>query len=150
LPTHDACGCTTCTAADAGTDTGKLDCVGLDECTCGATKSCSVIAEACYCPYPQCSSAGACVCGGGKYIGCAPATLATCSAAKARVTTLCPQLKGTILDSLCQQPDSACITKCLDEVTSCGEVSCSFCEACDCVGDPFMQCRAKCNTALTQ
>jgi len=72
--TH-ACGCPTCEPVDAGTstDVGKLDCVGLDECSCAATNGCSVIAEACYCPFPKCNQNGACICGGGKFIGCAAA-----------------------------------------------------------------------------
>ena len=46
------CGCPTCVpvdagqpdiAPDAGTDTSKLDCVGLDECTCWKTNGCSSI-----------------------------------------------------------------------------------------------------------
>jgi hypothetical protein len=150
VPTFDLCGCTTCTAVDAGTDSGKLDCVGLDECTCGNSKGCEVISESCYCPFPQCSSQGACICGGGHFLGCAPSNLATCSAAKARVATLCPQLKGATFDSLCLQPGSACITKCLNDVTACGEINCAFCEACDCAGDVFTQCRAKCGGTLLQ
>jgi hypothetical protein len=146
----DPCGCTSCTPADAGTDSGKLDCVGLDECTCGSSKGCAVIAESCYCPFPQCGSGGACVCGGGRFLGCVPSNLATCSAAKARVATLCPQLKGATFDSLCLQPGSACITKCLNDVTACGDISCSFCETCDCASDVFTQCRAKCGGLLLQ
>ena len=146
--TRDLCGCFIC-VEDAGTDAAKLACIGLDECTCGKTSGCASIAEACYCPYPQCGNDGACICGGGQFIGCAPANLATCTAAKARVATLCPQLKGATFTGLCQQTDSACVTKCLNDATSCTDVFCSFCEGCDCASDAFMACRAKCTAALT-
>jgi len=145
-----SCGCPTCVPVDAGTDTAKLDCVSLDECTCWLTNGCSPITESCWCPYPQCSQSGDCVCGGGKFIGCAPVQLTTCTTAKARVASMCPQLSGATFDSLCQQSDSACITKCLNDVTSCSDISCSMCEACDCVGDAFSQCRASCKSALGQ
>lgn len=144
-----ACGCPTCEPSDAGVDSGKLACVGLDECACMASDSCSVVSDACYCPFPQCGS-GACVCGGGKFLGCVPAGLNTCAAAKARVASLCPTLKGPTFDGLCQQTDAACITKCLDDVTACSDVSCSFCEACDCVSDPFARCVSTCKSALKQ
>jgi hypothetical protein len=147
VPTLDACGCTVCGFPDAGTDTGKLACVGLDECSCLATKGCAPIAESCYCP-TQCTGA-VCVCGGGRFLGCAPTDLNTCTAAKARVGSLCPQLKGATWDGLCQQSDSACVTKCLDEVTSCGDLSCSMCEACDCASDAFMRCRGACPKTLS-
>jgi len=144
--TH-GCGCSTCEPVDAGTDTGKLDCVDLDECGCMASDSCTVISDACYCPFPQCGS-GSCVCGGGKFIGCAPVALDTCAAAKSRVASMCPTLKGATFDGLCQQTDSACNTECLNKVTTCGEASCTFCEACDCEGDAFMGCVLSCKNAL--
>ena len=147
------CGCPTCEPvvdAGASADTGKLACATLDECSCGATSGCAVISEACYCPYPKCNPNGACFCGGGKYLGCAPTDLTTCAAAKTRVASLCPTLKGAIFDGLCQQSDSACSTKCLDEVTSCSDIACSMCEACDCAGDAYSKCMGKCRTALAQ
>jgi hypothetical protein len=148
IVTHP-CGCPTCEPVDAGVDTGKLACVGLDECACLASNSCAVVSDACYCPFPQCG-AGACDCGGGKFIGCAPAGLDTCAAAKSRVASMCPTLKGATFDGLCQQTDTACVTKCLNDVTACGEVGCSFCEACDCFTDPFMKCVSTCRNALKQ
>ncbi len=150
VPSADPCGCPTCAPPpDAGAETGRPACVGLDECTCSATAGCSLIAEPCYCPFPQCGS-GACFCGGGRYIGCAPVDLASCDSAKARVSALCPQLGGPTFDNLCAGTDSNCITKCLNDVTSCGDVSCSFCEGCDCATDPFLTCMGKCTTAATQ
>ena len=148
VPGRDSCGCPICAGVDAGIDAAKLACVGLDECTCRKTSGCASIAEACYCPYPQCGSNGACICGGGQFIGCAPTNLTTCTAAKDRVATLCPQLKGATFDGLCQQSDGVCITKCLNDITSCSDVFCSFCEACDCASDAFMACRAKCTAAI--
>jgi hypothetical protein len=150
VPDRDPCGCPICVGADAGADTSKLACVALDECTCGKTSGCVSIAEACYCPYPQCGKSGACFCGGGLFIGCAPTNLATCTAAKDRVATLCPQLKGATFGSLCQASDSSCITKCLNDVTSCSDVFCSFCDECNCAGGAFMACRTKCTAALTR
>ena len=36
-----------------------------------ARTDCQVVAEPCYCPFPTCG-AGACGCGGGRFVGCAP------------------------------------------------------------------------------
>ena len=147
------CGCPTCVLvdggapADAAVDTSPAACKNLDECACRNSDACAPIAEACYCPYPQCGSNGACICGGGKYLGCAPTALASCSGAKAQVATLCPNLKGPTFDGLCNQANSACLTKCLGEVTTCSDVSCAFCEACDCANDRFTQCVANCTNA---
>jgi hypothetical protein len=146
----DRCGCPVCRPFDAGVDTAKLACLNMDECTCASANGCSVISNACYCPYPQCSPGGACVCGGGKFLGCAPVTLSTCLAAKDRIAGLCPTLSGATFDGLCQQSDSACITKCLNDVTTCSDVLCTFCETCDCATDAFSVCRAKCRSLLTQ
>ena len=141
------CGCPTCVPVDAGP---QADCKTLDECACHRTNGCAPIAEGCYCPFPQCSSNGACVCVGGKYLGCSPAGLATCSGAKAQLAALCPTLKGPTFDALCSGTNSACITKCLDEVTSCSDVFCTFCEACDCASDRFSQCLGTCTSAITK
>jgi hypothetical protein len=151
------CGCPTCVpvdagqpdvAPDAGTDTSKLDCLGLDACACLATNGCSSLSEACYCPYPACGAGGACFCGGGQFIACAPASLTTCAAAKARVSTLCPELKGVTFDGLCQQSASVCITKCLNEVTVCADIACTTCDTCRCAEDPFSACLAACTTTF--
>lgn len=143
-----ACACPTCEPVDAGADAEKSSCAGFDECRCFLANGCSVIAESCYCPYPKCSQGGACVCGGGKFVGCAPVGLGTCAAAKARVAGLCPTLPGPFLDGLCTGTDSACVTKCLNEVTSCDDLSCSSCEACRCAADAFMRCRDACQKQL--
>jgi len=149
------CGCPTCVPADAGQvevareagiDTSTLDCVGLDACACLATSHCSSLSEACYCPYPACGAGGECFCGGGQFIACVPAGLTTCDAAKARVSTLCPTLKGMTYDGLCQQTASVCITKCLNEVTACSDIACTACDTCGCAGDRFSGCVAACRT----
>jgi hypothetical protein len=146
----DVCGCPTCDPVpDAGSETGQPACVGLDECACADTAGCSVLAGPCYCPFPKCGS-GACFCGGGPYLGCAPLELASCDSAKARIAALCPEIKGATFDSLCAQPDPECITECLNEVTSCGDVFCTFCDECDCATDRFSTCVGRCKTALTQ
>ena len=126
----------------------KPACVGLDECTCQATSGCSVISDSCYCPYPQCGANGACICGGGQFVGCAPASLTTCTDAKARVAGLCPQLQGPTWDGLCSVSDSVCVTKCLNELGSCSDISCTLCETCDCASDPYMRCVSNCKNAL--
>jgi len=148
LPNPDPCGCPICAPRpDAGVDGGKMACVDLDECRCRAANGCAFLAESCYCPYPQCG-AGACVCGGGKFIGCVPVNLSTCDAAKARVAELCPSLHGPTFDKLCEQSSATCITKCLGDVTSCDDVFCTFCEDCKCTADPFSTCVASCSAAL--
>jgi hypothetical protein len=153
VPSSDPCGCPTCALVDAGTETKadatKLACVDLDECSCMAANGCGPIGETCYCPFPQCGS-GACKCGGGKFIGCAPVDLTACANAEARVGNLCPQLAGATFDNLCNQTDTACITKCLNDVTSCADVFCTFCEACDCATDNFLTCVGKCSSGLAQ
>jgi hypothetical protein len=150
-PGVDVCGCPTCPPPpDAGRDAGKLACVDLDECACFQANGCGVVSEACYCPFPQCSSSGACVCGGGKFIGCAPVALTNCTAAKARVAALCPEFSGSPFDTLCAPSDTGCVTKCLNQVTACGDMSCYTCRDCKCKADPFMTCLDQCTRALAQ
>jgi hypothetical protein len=149
VPNADPCGCPSCALPDASTDSASNGCTGLDECACHATSNCTVLSPSCYCPFPQCGS-GACVCGGGKFAGCAPANLATCANAKARVASLCPSLSTTALDNLCTQSDTTCATECLNEVSACSDISCSLCTACDCAGDKYMACVSKCKAAIAQ
>jgi len=151
LPNPDPCDCPICAPADAGIEAAQPACIGLDECTCRATSGCGSIAQPCYCPFPTCDRSGACVCGGGKFVGCAPTGLGTCAAARDRVASLCPQLSQSSLPSVCDSGQSApeCIIKCLNDVGSCRDVACSFCETCDCAGDAFYTCLGKCRTLLT-
>ena len=149
------CGCLMCvptpdagTATDARGDAPPASCTGLDECTCLATSACSPIAEACWCPFPQCNPSAACFCGGGRFIGCAPQGISTCAEAKTRVAALCPTLSGPTFDGLCARTSPECVTKCLAEVNSCSDLSCTFCEACDCAGDHFSACYGQCVIAL--
>jgi hypothetical protein len=136
-------------AFGCGAETAKPACVGLDECACIKQEGCSVIAQSCYCPFPQCGPNGACICGGGKFIGCAPADLSSCTGAKASVAKLCPDLYGATFENLCKQDNAECITKCLNDVGSCGDVLCTFCEDCKCMKDSFSTCIDKCVAALT-
>ena len=125
-------------------DATPRSCVDLDPCACLTSPGCAPVAQACWCPFPQCDQNAACVCGGGQFISCAPAATATCDGAKARVSTLCPTIAGPTFDGLCRWSAPECVTKCLNEVSSCGDVGCSFCEACDCQGDPFNTCYQHC------
>jgi hypothetical protein len=74
--------------------------------------------------------------------------LSTCANAKARVGTLCPKLSGATFDSLCSQTNTLCITKCLNDVTSCSDVGCAFCDACGCATDNFLTCVGKCSSGV--
>jgi hypothetical protein len=140
------CGCPTCVPVDAGSDSGGSSCSALDECACLASKTCAPIAEACYCP--SCEPGVVCACGGGRYVGCAPAGQSSCTDARARVASLCPQLASDSFKNLCNQKGTECITKCLNEVTACGDLACSMCDQCDCAGDTFSSCVAACRKAL--
>jgi hypothetical protein len=149
LPNLDPCSCPICAPLDAAPEAEQLSCVDLDECSCLEANGCSVLSAACWCPFPQCGSNGACVCGGGKFIGCVPLNYATCEEAKARVASLCPQMNGVTWDGLCDQADSACIIKCLDQVDSCTDVHCTFCDTCGCFTDRFGTCVEQCKSSLT-
>jgi hypothetical protein len=59
-----------------------------------------------------------------------------------RLLAGCPSFPGVC------EIDAECITKCLNEVGSCGDIYCSFCDACDCASDPYYTCLGKCQTAL--
>jgi hypothetical protein len=150
VPNPDPCGCPLCAPTDAAVEAAKLACVGLDECACLGASECRRITEACYNPSPQCNQPIAGICGGGTFIGCAPPNLATCADAKARVAGLCPQHAGPALDALCQQPDGGCIIKCLNEVGSCGDISCTLCVDCVCASDRFMTCLGECKAKLAR
>jgi hypothetical protein len=140
------CGCPTCVPIDAGSETAQPDCTALDECSCLTSSHCRAISQACYCP--QCSGSVVCKCGGGKFVGCASPELATCTNAQARVAALCPQLADTSFSKVCDQSASECVTRCLNEVTSCDDIFCTFCEACDCATDSYYTCLGNCKTAL--
>jgi hypothetical protein len=46
-------------------------CVGLDACACRTAAGCKAVTEACYCA-TECDPAIRCICGGGKFLRCAP------------------------------------------------------------------------------
>jgi hypothetical protein len=52
-------------------------CTEPDYCSCVANAACSVVAENCFCPcgVEPCEPNCDCDCGGGKYLGCAPASI---------------------------------------------------------------------------
>ena len=149
VPNPDPCGCPTCPPVDAAGETGKIPCVDLTECACSAASGCVLIAEECYCQYPQCG-AGSCACSGGKLIGCAPVGLGTCSAAQARVAGLCPELAGNDFDKLCTSANSGCVTKCLNQVGSCGDIYCSIFRTCSRATDLYATCMSECMSALAK
>jgi len=129
-----------------GIDAQPPSCVGLDECACAANSACAPIAEPCYCPN-ACDPGISCFCGGGRFIGCAPAGLSGCAAAAARVAPFCPN--PTAVPSLCGRDSPECATKCLNEATSCVDVSCSICAGCFCAEDAFSVCYDACVKSLT-
>ena len=57
---------------------------------------------------------------------------------------LCPAISGPTFDGVCTWPAIECVTQCLAEVSSCSDVGCTFCEACDCAGDRFFTCDQQC------
>ena len=56
---------------DASVDENATPCPELDECACLQRSDCQVVSESCWCPFPKCAD-GACICGGGRFWGCAP------------------------------------------------------------------------------
>ena len=44
-------------------------CADLGECDCPKSPECRPLTEPCYCAFPQCGN-GACICAGGRYLGC--------------------------------------------------------------------------------
>jgi hypothetical protein len=129
-----------------------VGCATLDECACyAASDRCSMVTESCWCP-SVCDSKVACVCGGGKYLGCvnSPGT-DSCDAELARVQVLCVgQPFVNFLSGICAS-NPTCIAGCLSQlgtVDSCAQIDCSFCTTCDCSGpampSPLGACVAGC------
>jgi hypothetical protein len=146
-------------------------CAGLSECDCYRAAGCEVRAEACWCPFPECDPNGACVCGGGKFIGCVPAGAMCpqiscglvgtaspdtrgclqcdappdCNTARARLQTNCNFAAEYIAGLSCAKNPS-CVAECLDALERCEDVTCDFCSTCDCGGQTtsFTQCYAAC------
>jgi hypothetical protein len=140
--------------ADGGQDGSSPNqalCAPLDECGCwAALDRCTPRTEACWCP-DRCAAV-ACICGGGKFLGCdgkaPPATMA-CGDALAAVQQTCAGLPFVgLIGDLCSRPNPACVTDCLTRVASCAEIDCSFCTFCDCAPpatpSPFAACLASC------
>src|SRR5262249_14310049 len=108
------------------------------------TPGCKAISTACWCPFPQCDPSTTCACGGGSFIRCASTAMTTCAAEVARVAALCPGLNATSLEAQCASPSPACATECLAQVSACGDISCSLCGVCDCIGDAYFRCYRQC------
>lgn len=152
---------------------GPQGCIGVSECACfGQRAACTLIAEPCHCPYPQCGG-GLCACGGGKYLGCAPmasgcpssvacrpagrhtpqdakgcvscAYQETCEQAFAQMTETCSDKKGLLSAFSCARNPS-CVTACINALARCEDIGCGLCAQCGCgrVG-AFEQCVFKCN-----
>jgi hypothetical protein len=118
-------------------------CSSLGSCDCIATRGCAPIAEGCWCP-TECGIV--CGCGGGRYVGCTAVGLQTCTGASDRVAKLCPDIAAGVAH-LCTSSPVECITKCLDEVSSCADLACTLCTTCAC-GDAFSLCFDDCRQAL--
>jgi hypothetical protein len=133
-------------------------CNAREKCSCGLDSSCTVVVQPCWCGPDECGN-GACVCGGGAYVGCAPAgcpSVLTCPLAQLPTTpdadgcyrcrpsapTSCEAAKSHLaatcgfgnayLAGLSCQSNTACITRCLNEVQRCEDVGCDWCTVCDC------------------
>jgi len=126
---------------DGSTQTQTVGCASLDECACyAAGDRCSMVTESCWCPI-VCDSKVACVCGGGKFLGCQDsAGTQSCDAQVARVQNLCAgQPFTSFLNGICSSGalNPTCVGGCLSQLTtvdSCAQIDCSFCTTCDCAG----------------
>jgi hypothetical protein len=139
-------------APDGSTQPGG--CASLSACACyAAGDHCKMNTESCWCP-SECNPNIACVCGGGRFLGCEDSTVtAACDAELARVKALCAGTTSFAgqLGDLCVANHS-CIAGCLAALTtvdSCSQIDCSFCIACDCAPftpSQFSTCVNSCNT----
>lgn len=158
-------------AADQSSPAGDLagSCIGQSECACLASPSCQPIAEACWCP--SACDGRTCLCGGGRFFGCAPrasgcaptvtcgpagrtsqdaagcvtCTLKTdCAQAAEALKDGCPQ-KRMYLDGLSCARAPDCVLRCINAVRTCEDVGCGLCTTCRCINPGvFEQCVAKC------
>ncbi len=147
-------------------------CIGLSECSCWDRRaSCQPIAESCWCPMPKCGP-GACICGGGSFLGCAPqasgcaATVHClpagrpgpqndkgcigcayqngCDQAFAQMVGTCTGQKGR-LDLFSCTKNPACVTDCINKLARCEDIGCGLCSACGCAfNGPFETCYFAC------
>jgi hypothetical protein len=143
---------------DGSTQPGA--CGSLSECACyQASDRCTLRTESCWCP-SVCDSKIACVCGGGRFLGCEDKAATSCATELAAVQAKCAgQPFVQYIGDLCTLPPTqmaapspACVAGCLANLAnggSCSEIDCSFCPVCDCAGpaapSPFVTCLAACN-----
>jgi hypothetical protein len=130
-----------------------------------------VVADGCWCPSPQCDPHGACLCGGGPFLGCVAAVrncpsiscgllgsaspdgtgcLACappldCASARDRLKSVCGFADSFLVGMTCSI-NPACVAACLNKLGSCADVGCSFCDNCQCGGarTPFTDCYTAC------
>lgn len=65
-------------AGGGGGEAPPSSCAGLDYCSCASNAACAVVSEDCFCPcgVEPCEPDCECDCAGGKYLGCAPTSIA--------------------------------------------------------------------------
>ncbi|WP_373049548.1 hypothetical protein [Vulgatibacter sp.] len=108
-------------------------CDGLAYCACAETPACRVVAEPCFCPCGEfaCSDDCLCGCGGGAYLGCAPAAcpISTCPEG----STLAPGPDGC---PVCVEPPPC------DSLDACGCFADDRCAALadDCICECDFEC----------
>jgi hypothetical protein len=158
-------------AAPADLAVPPSTCLGRAECDCWHRSDCQVIAEACWCPSPQCDPNGACACGGGKYLGCVDVArhcpqiscglvgsaspdatgclqcdpAPDCDTARTRLKSACG-FSEDYIGALSCTGNPPCIAACLAKLERCDEVTCDYCTTCDCGGQQswFTACYASC------
>ncbi len=163
----------------AGADAGAPDalvpnlaCEGLDECTCAQTPGCAPLATDCYCPPASCGSTAACVCEGGRYLGCNPVgngcstsscgllaqpsapdqngcttcvEPADCTGAIAQLAATCAALPVDSTQWLCGGTDGdICAAFCLAGLRTCDSAVCALCLDCSCANDLLDSCLNEC------
>jgi hypothetical protein len=129
-------------------------CASLGACDCyAAADRCAMQTESCWCA-SACDPNIACVCGGGRFLGCEEKSLfAGCTTALAAAKTKCPDhAPGT--DDLCSTAaDPSCVAACLanfNSTGSCAELGCSCEVVCECIPpapspNPLVNCISACN-----
>jgi hypothetical protein len=129
-------------------------CASLGACACmAASDRCTVLAESCWCP-SACDPSIACVCGGGRFLGCEDnALVGSCTGWLSAVQNQCAgqPFVPDIGDLCTTAANPNCVSSCLANLKyfgQCSEIDCSFCPVCDCAPpaaqSPFATCIASC------
>ena len=157
---------------DGGLPDAQLSgCTAWSECECRAHAECTAVTEACYCP-PGCGSPDPqCLCGGGRYFGCAPVashcgglaclpaqpptgpdgrgcyacgTATSCAEGRAAILGNCRQSEALLFGLRCDK-NPTCVLGCMQKLAKCDDVGCAFCATCDCAANtPFATCVFAC------